>query len=426
MQNVSGLNSVQQPVVSFKKQQNPYYPQTGMPMSNDSYQRMAAMERAQTQERRDKARTAASIITAAAFATWAVVSLLKHKYEKNMLIEQTKYFKEAREKTSGEGKSKEIAEKAKQLYEQFKDLSKDEKIVSKDNASIDEGFREFINNVKLSADAPKEIIESVGDEATSNMIIITGRSGYGKTYDADVLAKELGAVRIKRQFSSFSSKYVGETAVNVTNEFNAIEKLLKEHPDQRFCYVLDEADSLFTPLEQIPEHSPGLKETRSAILNAIDQVRGYPNFFMVATTNAEIEKGMIDEAVQRRFAFNYKIKNPNVEALRASHKTHLRGVKGIDDLLNSPGFTEYLTKLYDKGAGHGDVENLTKSVKTRRKAKLVELGKEAGCIDKTTGKCTDHEALKQLIDANPPTIDDFNTALEKIGKLAIETRQPRK
>lgn len=315
---------------------------------------------------------------------------------------------------------------SKGFIEQFKDLTKDKKIVSIENESIDETFRKFANEVKESANAPKEILEFVGDEATDNMIILCGRSGYGKTYDADVLFKELGAHRVKRQFSNWSSKYVGETAVNVTEFYNNLEKILKENPDKRFGMVLDEADSLFTPLEKISGDHAYLKETRSAILNGIDQVRKYPNFFMVATTNAEMAPGELDEAIVRRFAHNYTIKAPNIKALIASFKTHFTGYKGAENLFNDATLEAFIKELNQRGAGHGDVENIAKTAKTQWKAKMVQMGKDAGYIDKSTGKVIDTVQFNKLMVDNPITAKDLQAALDSIGKLAIEVRQPPK
>ena len=423
MSNVSGLNSVKQfpvPVVSL----NASSPYAGMPMDRQQQDMLMLSEKQNKQEKRQKWQTIGSLVLAASFAALAFAALKKLGPEMKATKAQEEYFKKAADEVSGKAKKGANEKSAKKLYDQFEDLSNNDKIVGLKDASIDDGFRKFGEEVQLSADAPKELLDYVGEDATSNMIIVEGRSGYGKSYDGDVLAKAIRAKRIKKQFSSWSSEFVGKTAVNVTDYFNNLERVLKEHPEERFCMILDEADSLFTPLEHIRADQSYLKETRSAILNGIDQVRKYPNFFMVATTNADMAAGKLDEAIVRRFAFNYQLKAPNITALTASHKSHLKGFKGIEGLYDDPVFQDYLQKLNDKGAGHGDVENLVRAVKTKWKAKIINKGIEAGCLDKTTRKCTDVKAFNQILKDNPLTGTDFQEALKDIGQLAIETRKP--
>jgi len=360
------------------------------------------------QKRKSDIMTGVSIASALAIIAMAIISISGMRAQSKA--------------TRGSGEKSGV----KKFIEQFVDLKNNKKIVSIENDSIDSSFRKFASKVKASADAPKEVLEFIGDEATDNMIILSGRSGYGKTYSADVLFKELGAKRIKRQFSNWSSKYVGETATNVTEFFNNLEKVLKENPGQRFGLVLDEADSLFTPLEMISGDHAHLKETRSAILNGLDQIRKYPNFFMVATTNAEVGAGQLDEAIVRRFAHNYEIKAPNPKALLASLKTQFSGYKGIESLFKDSDLMKFLTELNQKGAGHGDIENISISAKTKWKAKMMEMGKAAGLIDKTTGEVLNKEAFNKLMTENPVTSADLREALQDMGKLAIETRKPPK
>jgi len=326
--------------------------------------------------------------------------------------------------------AKTIKNSAKNFKKEFVSLADKKGIVSADSKSIDSGFRSFINDLKISQiETPEEMYKFLGEQSTPNMILLTGGSGVGKSYNADVACKELGWKRLRRQFSDISSKYIGETSKEVQKLFESIEKVLKKNPNEDFCLVLDEADSLFVPLEKLGgEGQEYLTQMRSALLNGLDSVRKYKNFHMIATTNARLESGMLDKAIVRRIGNNYELPYPTTEALLESLKTHMQDFPYIkhgdfDFFKNKESeITTFLNGMQKRRAGHGDIETLAKNVNTKYRRFITEEAIKQGAIKQNGNKyeIIDNAILQKIYSGNPISVEYLTEALKTQGTLAGE------
>lgn len=385
-------------------------------------QQVLMQQEADKKNKWQKAGVIAQIGLAAAFVTMAITGLLTHKANKTMLKAQTEYFLSHKK----DNESKITEEMMKKFKEEFVDLSKNKGIVDIADESLPKSFRDWAKDIVEGAQTPKAINEFFGTEATPNMIYMYGGSGVGKTYNADVLLKALGAERIKRQFSSYSSKYIGETSVNITTFFNQIEKMLQENPNKKFGIVLDEFETLAHSIEKLGENQTHLKENRTALLNGIDQIRKYPNVYIVASSNVPLETGQIDKAIARRFGKNLEIEYPTVKALLASLKTQLKNCKGVKNgsydffAQQEREIKEFLETMHRRRGGHGDVETIVKEAINKARIETKERAITEGAIDKT-GKILDQAKLDKVLNETKFDIKYLKEALAGIGKLAGET-----
>ena len=412
---------------TFKAQnvQNPYqiasYPRIA-PMNADTYQSMALAKKEKSKEKWQKAGIIAQIGLAAAFGIMAFTGLAKFfgggKLNKAMIKAtnaQEKYFNSMLKPNN-----KEVSEEAvKKLEEQFVDLSNRSDIVGIDDLSLTESFRKWAKGVVTGANAPKDLADLFG-ESSSNMIFMYGGSGVGKTYNADVILKALGAQRIKKQFSNFSSKYIGETAVEITKFFNELERILQKNPDKRYGVVFDEFETLANNIKNLGEGKEHLKENRTAILNGLDQVRKYKNFYMISSSNVPISQ--IDEAIARRIGTNIEIDYPTTKALLASLKTQLKRFGIIKDdffTSNEHQIQAFLDNVYSRKGGHGDIENVVNAAINKSKTKFMDRCIKEGAMD-ANYKVIDKAKYTQLRDQCKFDVSDLEEALKDIGKLAGE------
>ena len=385
-------------------------------------QQVLMQQEANKKDKWQKAGVIAQIGLAAAFVTMAITSLLNHKANKAMLKAQAEYFSSHKK----DNELKITEDVIKKFKEEFVDLSKNKGIVDITDESLPKSFRDWAKDIVEGAQTPKAINEFFGTEATPNMIYMYGGSGVGKTYNADVLLKALGAERIKRQFSSYSSKYIGETSVNITTFFNQIEKMLQENPNKKIGIVLDEFETLAHSIEKLGEHQTHLKENRTALLNGIDQIRKYPNVYIVASSNVPLETGQIDKAIARRFGKNLEIEYPTVKALLASLKTQLKNCKGVKNgsydffAQQEREINEFLETMHRRKGGHGDVETIVKEAINKARIETKERAITEGAIDKT-GKILDQAKLDKVLKETKFDIKYLKEALAGIGKLAGET-----
>lgn len=437
MLEISNVN-VQSP--RFKASSQMQAPQMQLqPMGRDTFELMHAQKKEKSKDNWMKAGVLAGVACAVIFGIQALtgranLKIAKEVAEKRMkaLEAQTKVMetqntrltKEIERLVKDMNKTGESAKEASEegvqkLKDSFVDLSKNDNIVGIDDPSLTESFRKWADDVVKGANAPTEVSELFG-EASPNMIFMHGGSGVGKTYNADVILKALGAQRTKKQFSNFSSKYVGETSVEITKFFNEIEKLLQENPDKRYGIVFDEFETLAHDITKLGEGREHLKENRTAMLNGIDQVRKYKNFYMVASSNVGI-KG-IDEAIARRFGQNLEIEYPNQIALKASLKTQLKNFGIVkDDFFTSQEkeINAFLDEVYRRHGGHGDIENIAKSAINKSKTKFMDRCVAEGAMD-ANYKVIDKAKFDKLVSESKFETNDLVEALNEIGKLAGE------
>ena len=319
----------------------------------------------------------------------------------------------------------------KKLQKEFVDLSKDKGIVDIDDPSLAKSFQEWAKEIVDGAKTPKVINDFIGNESTPNMVFMSGGSGVGKTYNADVLLKALGAQRIKRQFSNYSSKYIGETSVNLTKFFDDFDKILEKNPNKKYGMVLDEFETLAHNIEELSSKDNHLKENRTAILNGLDKIRKRPNVYIVATSNVPLESGSIDKAIARRFGKNIEIEYPNKEALKSSLKIQLDNQMKNKKLVKNDNFdlfkdengelNVFLENLVDRKGGHGDVENIVREAINKLRIDINNTAIQLGYLDKN-GNILNKPALDKYLEGQSFKVKYLQEALDKIGKLAGEVK----
>lgn len=355
-------------------------PQMIRSMSRDEFELMQAQKKEKNKQAWYKAGIIGGCVLAVAFATQAVISVLTHKTNKKIAaatieamnsqvkanLAQAKYF--SKEKAGNQRTKEQIAKAAEDLYKQFEDLSTNKNIVGIADDSLTPEFKKWADELVSNQGLPKELTEVFGEEAGSNWIYLYGGSGTGKTYDGDVILKALGAKRVKKQFSNFSSKYIGETSVELTKFFEDLACMLEKHPDEKFGVTLDEFETLAKNIENMTKQESHLEQNRTAIINGFDMLKKFKNLYMVASSNVGPKSERIDGAIARRFGRNLEITYPTVQALDASAETHLRRFNIKLDPAERKQFAE---ELHRRIAGHGDVETVVESavVKARQAMK---------------------------------------------------------
>ena len=193
-------------------------------------EKLKAEERTRNRDNWNKVKVVGYLIWALSFAALATVAVKTYKGLKNFKFSSILGKKD---------NTKPDLTDLKKLKDEFIDLSRDNRIVGIDDKSIDPTYRKWAKGIINALRRPKELAEFTASDTIPNSYYVFGPSGTGKTYNADVLLKELGAKRIKRTYSDFGSKWVSETATNITTFFNNIETLLKENPKERECKKCD-------------------------------------------------------------------------------------------------------------------------------------------------------------------------------------------
>jgi hypothetical protein len=128
-----------------------------------------------------------------------------------------------------------------------------------------------------------------------------GSSGTGKTFSAEIIAKELGVDLQRIDLPSIVSKYIGESEKLLSKLFDAAE--------YGGCILLfDEADAIFGKRSEVKDSNDRYANLEvSYLLQRMEAFRG----LVILTTNQESN---MDSAFMRRLRFVVQYPTPDVEA----------------------------------------------------------------------------------------------------------------
>jgi len=442
---VTVINSI----TNFKAYTQAAQPQQAyayQPVRRDSYEAVA-----QKQENRDKwmkTGVIAGVAVAVAFVLQAIGNLRTSKANR-MLIdesikatkeqaksfsEQAKYFAEQLKKEPTSRRTAEqIKADAETLEAKFEDLSERTDIVDLNDESLTDGFRKWAKGLLSTLTRPEAYKRKFGNKkAGQNFIYMYGGSGTGKTYNAEVLFKALGAKRLKMQFSDVSSKYIGETSVQITQLFENLEYILKNNPDKKYGLSLDEFETLAKNIEKMTDQESHLEQNRTALINGLDRVRKYKNLYIVASSNVGPKSGKIDGAIARRFGKNIQIEYPTKKALKASLRSQFKAQEaeglikdGDFDFFaqNKKEIDKFVETLNQRYAGHGDVETIVSEAISKAENALNEICRKEGAIEQLpdgSWKILDAAKQEKLTEQFRFEMKYLQEALDEKGMFAGE------
>lgn len=182
-------------------------------------------------------------------------------------------------------------------------------------------------------------------------ILMYGPPGNGKTYIARAIAGEIDAAFFPVDLSTIKSKYVGETAKNLTSLFNEAAK------HERSVLFLDEVDALLgkrgnrkiDSVAQFLALTDGLKKNQNCML-------------LLTATN---KPWLLDEAVIRpgRLGTHIHVGLPDAKAREAIIALNMRGVPTAPDV----SFADVAAKTEDySGADMAAICDKAKMMAVRR------------------------------------------------------------
>ena len=164
-----------------------------------------------------------------------------------------------------------------------------------DEINVTRGLRDIV----LNADT-RSLIEGIIEERRrseelrrhrlplSTRILFAGPPGCGKTFCAEVIARELSLPLFAARIDVLVSSFLGETAGNLRRLF--------EFAGRRPCVLfLDEFDALARTRSDTTEHNE-LRRVVNTLLHMIERFRG-PGLVIAATNLPQF----LDEAIWRRF-----------------------------------------------------------------------------------------------------------------------------
>jgi SpoVK/Ycf46/Vps4 family AAA+-type ATPase len=146
-------------------------------------------------------------------------------------------------------------------------------------------------------------------------ILLYGAPGCGKTMGAERLAWNTGLTLVKVRFDAMVSSYLGETATNLREVFEATA--------QTPCLLfIDECDALAKSREDIQEIGE-IKRVVNTFLQLLDEYEAN-NGLLVAATNLT---RFLDEAVWRRFDDTIEVPKPTPAEIEGILKQTLSSVE---------------------------------------------------------------------------------------------------
>lgn len=145
----------------------------------------------------------------------------------------------------------------------------------------------------------------------SNKVLLHGPSGCGKTLASYVIAGELEKMMIVVNLGAIVSSKLGETSKNLA-------KLFRKAASEECIIFIDEFDSLGKVRDYSQDHGE-MKRVVNTILQLFDYLP--QNSFVIAATN---QKGMVDEALLRRFDLSIEFSLPDEEKIKELVKLTLK------------------------------------------------------------------------------------------------------
>lgn len=167
-------------------------------------------------------------------------------------------------------------------------------LVAEDLNTGFDGKRYFISEAEkktfdeiLTADKVAEVLAAKGIKY-SNLTLLYGESGTGKTTFGRYLAYILGIPFMYLNLSNVISSYLGKTGQNLSAVFEFVKS-------QRCVFMLDEIDAIGLSRNDIKE----VGEMSRIVITLMQNIDALPNSSVVlAATN---RPDMIDDALKRRF-----------------------------------------------------------------------------------------------------------------------------
>jgi len=142
-------------------------------------------------------------------------------------------------------------------------------------------------------------------------ILLCGPPGCGKTFTAEMIARQTGLPLYVAKVDAIISSFLGETASNVRKLFDAA--------NERACVLfLDEFDALARARSSNDEHNE-LRRVVNSLLMMIDRYSG--RGLLIAATNLE---DSLDSAIWRRFDDVLFLELPRLPEIRAYLKFKTR------------------------------------------------------------------------------------------------------
>jgi hypothetical protein len=157
------------------------------------------------------------------------------------------------------------------------------------------------------------VFENWGWEADSSRglgisALFSGSSGTGKTFSAEIIAKELGVDLQRIDLPSVVSKYIGESEKTLAKIFDAAEY-------GGSILLFDEADAVFGKRSEVKDANDRYANIEvSYLLQRMESFRG----LVILTTNQETS---MDTAFLRRIRFIVRFPTPDKEARQLLWKT---------------------------------------------------------------------------------------------------------
>jgi AAA+ superfamily predicted ATPase len=140
------------------------------------------------------------------------------------------------------------------------------------------------------------------DLPVANKLLLYGPTGCGKTLASYVLAGELAKMMVVVNLGAIVSSKLGETSKNLA-------KLFRRAASEECIIFIDEFDSLGKIRDYDQDHGE-MKRVVNTILQLFDYLP--QSSIVIAATN---QKGMIDEALLRRFELAIEFERPSLEQI---------------------------------------------------------------------------------------------------------------
>ncbi|MBK7077036.1 MAG: ATP-binding protein [Myxococcales bacterium] len=150
-------------------------------------------------------------------------------------------------------------------------------------------------------------------------LLLTGAPGTGKTMAAQVIARDLGLNLYRISLATVISKYIGETAKNLT-------RILARAEHMDAVLLFDEADALFGKRTEIKDaHDRYANTDTNHLLQAIEAYAGVA----ILTSN---KRGNIDPAFIRRLRYVLELPRPDVTQRRLLWRRLARDLARVEDV----------------------------------------------------------------------------------------------
>lgn len=165
-----------------------------------------------------------------------------------------------------------------------------------------EKLNEMINRLKLKRSVlhewgyGKKLNRGLGVTA-----LFEGKSGTGKTFAAEAIAREAGVDLYRVDLSRVVSKYIGETEKNLRRVFDSARS-------GSSLLLFDEADALFGKRSEVKDSHDRYANMEIAFL--LQKMEEYPGLSILTTNLNE----NLDEAFRRRIAYHLHFQFPEEDA----------------------------------------------------------------------------------------------------------------